>query len=556
MALTDDELKQIKEAAEAGLFAKGATGVGLGPIIDETTGVLGSEIVIAVLAPNTIPNLPGQINGVKTQLIKVASVEKAEPDEPGLCGEDRRDNTKYRAGLKRRKGGAAGALEGGNQVAVSWALNRVSSKKVVLKSERVTDGTGGFLATVQPKAGGPEKVVLVTNSHVVSHSLDDAEGDPPAVGRHVGQPSATTGSWCCPSSNDTIGYLYHKSRSDLCDGALIALVPGTEWVAQIHDGSRTWPPGSQARLLISNDAGSPAGVVRGEKNLTTDDLKSGDYVVQKRGIRTGVTYGRVRYVHMTTPEVSDDATDPDHPDKAKQTFPARTPREQVVIEPRQGSTVFNCTGDSGSAVLDGHGQVVGLIWAVSPDGKLSFADSIAGVRAAMLESGFLQSFTVATATTKDDVRKAPTTNIDGIVIEEGSDVGLQGAPTNPTDLQERVRQAQQGELWLAMYRRNEREIFRLVNHNKRVGARWQRNRGPTLLNQFLRASRDHEWRLPLDIDGVPVEQMVQGITGALARFGSAQLRADMDVLLPRMMTMGGRTLDELMSDPGTSDEAR
>ena len=29
MALTDDELKQIKEGAEAGLFAKGATGVGL-----------------------------------------------------------------------------------------------------------------------------------------------------------------------------------------------------------------------------------------------------------------------------------------------------------------------------------------------------------------------------------------------------------------------------------------------------------------------------------------------------------------------------------------------
>jgi hypothetical protein len=175
MAVTDDELKQIKEAAGAGLLAKGATGVGLGPIIDETTGVMGSEIVIAVLAPNTIPNLPGQINGVKIQLIKVASVEKAEPDEPGLCGEDKRDNTNYRAGLKRRKGGAAGALGGGNQVAVSWALNRVSSKKVVLKSERITDGTGGFLATVQPKAGGPEKVVLVTNSHVVSHSLDDAD---------------------------------------------------------------------------------------------------------------------------------------------------------------------------------------------------------------------------------------------------------------------------------------------------------------------------------------------------------------------------------------------
>jgi hypothetical protein len=334
------------------------------------------------------------------------------------------------------------------------------------------------------------------------------------------------------------------------------LVPGTEWVAEVHDGSRIWPPGSTARQLISQDPAFPGGLVRGEKNLTTDDLRNGDYFVQKRGIRTGVTYGRVRYVHMTNLTVFDEATDPDHPERPKQALLARTPREQVVIEPRQGSTVFNCAGDSGSALLDGHGQILGLIWAVSPDGKLSFADSIDGVRQGFLSTGFLQTFTIPTATTKGDVHKAPATNIDGFDIEPGTDAGLVGAQSSLVDLQNRVLQAQQGALWLQIFRRNEREILRLVNENRRVGARWQRNRGPTLLNELLRASREQARRLPEAIDGIPVHEMVQGITGVLARFGSDQLRADMDVLVPRIMTMGGRTFDELIGTSGAADDAR
>jgi hypothetical protein len=178
--LSDGQLKAIKEAAEQDLFAKGASAVGLGPIIDESTGVLGSEIVIGVLATGDIPNLPPQIQGVKTQLIKVPSVEKVSPDEPGLCGDDKRDETKYRAGLKRRSGGKAGALEGGNRIAVHYVMKRTSQKKVTLEIDNETDGTGGFIAMVQPKAGGPPKVVLVTNFHVVSHQLDESESAPPA----------------------------------------------------------------------------------------------------------------------------------------------------------------------------------------------------------------------------------------------------------------------------------------------------------------------------------------------------------------------------------------
>jgi hypothetical protein len=543
---TDAELKAIKEQAEPALFAQGVSGVGLGPRFDPATGTLGSEIVIALFSPQQIPGLPSVIQGVSTQWIPMSNMRRPFPaDDPLLCGADRRDDTKYKAGLHRRRKGTGGPLEGGAQIGATFKLSPSRGVHVV-ERQLSSDGTGGCLA--QTSTG---RVVLLTNYHVVSHQLHDDESEPKPTGMHVGQPSDRLGSSCCPTSNDTIGYIWHRGRADECDGALIALVPGTTWVAEVQDGSRVWPPGAPATSLVSRDPSVPAGVIRGDRDVTTDDLKAGDFFVQKRGIRTGVTYGRVRYVYTTLPEVFDVFPNLEDPSKDDEFF-ARRPRNQIVIEPTGIFKVFNCGGDSGSVVLDDHCRVVGLVWGVTDSGSFGFADAIAGVKR---ELGQVEPVQIATAGAKGDVRTAPPNNLDKIIIEPGTDHGLQGASGELPDLQERLLQTEAGASCFALFRKNEREVLRLVTRNRRVAAVWQLNNGPTILNEVLLAARQRDHRLPREIGGVPLERRLLAISGTFARFGSAQLREDLAPLLPRLSAVAGGTLDEVLAQLAGADRA-
>jgi hypothetical protein len=536
---TDAELKAIKDQAEPDLFAKGVSGVGLGPRFDPATKTLSSEIVIALFSPQQIPGLPSQIQGVNTQWIQMSNLNRPFPaDDPLLCGADRRDDTKYKAGLHRRRKGEGGALEGGVHIGATYQVIRRRGVHV-LERDLSSDGTGGCLA--QTSTG---RVVLLTNFHVVSHQLHDDESKPPPTGMHVGQPSDRVGSSCCPTSNDTIGYIWHRARADDCDGALIALVPGTTWVAEIQNGSRVWPPGAPATPLISKDTSVPAGVVRGDRDVTTDDLKNGDFFVQKRGIRTGVTYGRVRYVYTSLPETFDVFPKLEDPKKEEEFF-ARRPRNQIIIEPTGIFKVFNCAGDSGAVVLDDRCRVVGLVWGVTDSGSFGFADAIAGVKR---ELGQVEPVQIATADAQGQVRTAPPNNLDKIIIEPGTDNGLQGAVDALPDLQERLMRTEAGASCFALFRKNEREVVRLVNRNRRVAAVWQRNNGPTILHEVLRAARDGEHRLPRQVAGVPLEKRLLAISTMFARFGSSQLRDDLAPLLPRLSALAGRTFDEVVSE--------
>ena len=91
------------------------------------------------------------------------------------------------------------------------------------------------------------------------------------------------------------------------------------------------------------------------------------------------------------------------------------------------------------------------------------------------------------------------------------------------------------------------EIFELIQHNREVGVRWQRNQGPAFAAAFERTTRKIDYRVPEAIEGVSLTQLLLDMAAVLERNGSAELRRDLRhegiALIPRLQDC--RTADAL-----------
>lgn len=185
-------------------------------------------------------------------------------------------------------------------------------------------GTGG--AMVRDTTTGA--VSILTNFHVACVDTSWSAGEPVLQpGRYDSGDPAT----------DQVGTLTRGVLSELVDGAVVRLGAGEAWADEVVD--------------IGAVAGSTAAAV--------------GMAVQKRGRTTEHTHGEVVSVDAT---VSLDYGDG---------VGVRTLRHQVSIRPTGGAARFSDRGDSGSVVLTGGAQVVGLLFAGARDGSLTFANPIA-----------------------------------------------------------------------------------------------------------------------------------------------------------------------------------
>ena len=118
---------------------------------------------------------------------------------------------------------------------------------------------------------------------------------------------------------------------------------------------------------------------------------------------------------------------------------------------------------------------------------------------------------------------------------------------NWTDLQDRVMSSPRGRFYYALAEKYSDEIRTLINENKKVATVWHRNEGPLLLRLGLRAIAKPDDPLPRKVNDVSVRERLVRIAQIIRRFASEALVADMDLHLPVVFHMEGKSINQILA---------
>ena len=105
----------------------------------------------------------------------------------------------------------------------------------------------------------------------------------------------------------------------------------------------------------------------------------------------------------------------------------------------------------------------------------------------------------------------------------------------------------EGMSYYALAEKYSDEIRSLINGNKRVATLWHRNDGPLLLRLGLRALTKPDAPLPRKINDVSVRERLIRMVEIIRRFATAPLVADIDVHLPVVFQMEGKSINQVIS---------
>jgi len=92
-----------------------------------------------------------------------------------------------------------------------------------------------------------------------------------------------------------------------------------------------------------------------------------------------------------------------------------------------------------------------------------------------------------------------------------------------------------------------REILNLINTNKRVATAWHRSKGPVWTRLALTAFNNPEFKVPLAVSGLPINESVERFVNMLKKFASPELRTDIERCEPHVSLLHeGMTMTEMM----------
>jgi hypothetical protein len=353
-------------------------------------------------------------------------------------------------------------------------------------------GTLGFFATING-VSGYDNVVLITNRHVLASNGGVVGGD-------VMQPNLND-----TLPNNTIGTIHKLPQID----DFSYQYPPALRVTPNEPASPFWIDCASAKLNIcvsslchTNCGVSFANEIMGlaigglNKLLGVGRAQINDTVF-KVGRRTGRTQGRV--VDIASVVSGGGLT-------------ANGILEvEFVSATEPDVSKFSDEGDSGAAIVNAAGLLVGLHYSVAATANRSLQSHIHPVLAAL-------DVTPITQATPVDNPAAVQTSADLMtVVDPGAD--LVGA------LRERFLSSPRGRAIAALVETHRHEVVHLVNHNRRVTLAWHRSKGPAFLNRAIANARDPGVPIPREIEGVSRDAWLTSMSGALSEHGSASLRA-------------------------------
>ncbi len=351
--------------------------------------------------------------------------------------------------------------------------------------------------------------VLVSNYHVLyrGRALLDITGEP----HHAFQPPVGSDNKVGEVKDGTIGgtvdcayAVLDEEGSSCCCRAPIA-----------HE--------NRTRDTGAGDAVQMTGIRRAQVN----DL------VTKTGRSTGRTLGRVVHVSKTiSGAVSYAGFDLPKGDS----FNFNDLIMIVTWDPATSSfddqTAFAAEGDSGAAIVNEAGEIVGLHFMSYHDPasgrRYSFACHIEAVEMA------LQLTVPGTRQGLGTPAGAPLAALDqdidtgsGTVVIGGAAFPRSGVAAVAAGLEAILSATEAGRAWQEIFARHQHAVLALVNRRRGVTLAWQRAAGPAWLAAAVRSVSTPGYALPDRIDGVSPADLARGMRAALMRDGSEGLRADL-----------------------------
>jgi hypothetical protein len=190
----------------------------------------------------------------------------------------------------------------------------------------------------------------------------------------------------------------------------------------------------------------------------------------------------------------------------------------IEIKVTQMSTADNCggalrfadDGDSGSALVNAQGKLIGLLFGGNiADATLGHACHIHPV---------LDALAVTAITTANPVHGNPAAS--GMSAEIAL---VDGRPNQTAALRARFLGSPEGQRVAAVIERHRHEVIHLVNNNRRVAVGWRRSQGPAFLNRAINNVRDPEIEIPWEIEGVIRTTLLENMARVLTEHGSPEL---------------------------------
>ncbi len=213
--------------------------------------------------------------------------------------------------------------------------------------------------------------------------------------------------------------------------------------------------------------------------------------------------------------------------------PAPDPNDATVV------THFCTFGDSGAVVVNAAKQVIGMVTrkrritpAVRTDLNKMLAQPlpdhagtlgvVSPIGPALTQLGIRIDNNISGSATSaggsvEEMRRA--------AAERDQELALQATLR---DLEAELQSHALGAAAMATLDRHRAEVLRLVNTQRQVAVTWRRNRGPAFAAHCLNSIRDHAYPIPGLVDGVTPIRLLEKMAAVLRRYGSAELRADID----------------------------
>lgn len=359
--------------------------------------------------------------------------------------------------------------------------NGIKNLDVATATVEMYGGTLGCLATRISDG----KIVLLTNWHVLSR-FGGRVGDTVFQPLPAPEPDDITGTFPKrpKSSENAIAKTAKMQVDSQVDCAIATVNTCRSLCCNCGTGFK-----NEIRTLAVN----------GHDTIVGRGPATNGQTVFKVGMKTGRSQGVVITTNYPPFTISRDGT--------TYTFSGQIQIGNV------GGVNFGESGDSGSVVIGSDGKIVGLYFASPSPNHFGLANHIANVEAAM---GITVNVTPA------NQGGFSSSAIESPVNEEGL-LELLSARLTRTELGREI---------YAGLERHTDEVLALVNHCRPVTVAWHRNQGPRWLASAVRSSRVVSYRMPAEIEGVTLKQLLLAMASALENAGSDELRRDLALYQP------------------------
>ncbi|MGH8602196.1 MAG: hypothetical protein ACREXR_05305 [Gammaproteobacteria bacterium] len=180
---------------------------------------------------------------------------------------------------------------------------------------------------------------------------------------------------------------------------------------------------------------------------------------------------------------------------------------QLRVAPVAPFTDMSDGGDSGSVYVKANtNQIVGLHHAGDSPGPAAFGNQIGPVLSLMKISFPVMGTVGAMPLVSTGVPE------DGPTFHQAW-----------AALRNDLERTETGQYWLELVRQHAPEVNHLVNHDRETQMAWHRTQGPAFVSHYLKSARQADYRVPREIGGMRVENVIISMAAALQSNASQEL---------------------------------